>query len=146
MTRIWQTWLVIWCWAVGLFGLVFVGSGWTVTSGPAMAILEVMNGPKDLALEPTLQFSLGIVGAITLGWSLTLLGLVRMTRQLEISQARELWLGVTVAVLVWFVLDSSLSVATGFWLNAVSNTLFLVAFLIPMRLSGVLGLQMTSVR
>jgi hypothetical protein len=34
-------------------------------------------------------------------------------------------------VLIWFVVDSVLSVATGFALNAVSNTLFVALFMVP---------------
>jgi hypothetical protein len=41
------------------------------------------------------------------------------------------WRGLSRAVLIWFVVDSVLSVATGFPLNAVSNAVFVALFMGP---------------
>ena len=41
------------------------------------------------------------------------------------------WRGLSRAVLIWYVLAATLSVATGFALNAVSNTLFMALFMLP---------------
>ena len=45
------------------------------------------------------------------------------------------WLA-TIGMVVWFVVDSALSVATGFWMNAVSNTGLAVGYLVPVLASG----------
>jgi len=38
----------------------------------------------------------------------------------------------------WYVIDSILSITTGFGLNAAPNTVFMAAFLLPVIRSGVL--------
>ncbi len=139
MTQTWQKWMAVWCGAVGLFGLVLVGSGWEATSGPAIAVMDLMNGSEMFVFEPHLRFSLAVLGAVTMGWSLMLLAVVRVTNQLDYAVNQTLWTGITASIVVWYVIDSVSSVATGFWPNAVSNTVFLVAFLIPVVSSGVLS-------
>ena len=138
MARIWQNWLMVWCGAVGLFGLVLVGSGWPTASGPVTAVLEVMNGPQTLQFEPHLRFSLGLLGAVTLGWSLTLAVAFRLVPLLDPDHRPRAWQGITAAIVAWYIVDSTLSVATGFWPNAASNTVFVLGFLVPVVLSGVL--------
>ena len=49
------------------------------------------------------------------------------------------WRGIVNAVLIWYVLDSALSIATGFWLNIVPNTLLLVLLLVPIVKTRVLS-------
>jgi hypothetical protein len=39
----------------------------------------------------------------------------------------------------WCVIDSILSIATGFWLNTVANAIYTAAFLLPVIRSGVLS-------
>ncbi len=65
------------------------------------------------------------VGALVAGW-LLLWG--------DLSLANIL----TGTVLVWYVIDGAISLATGFALNAVSNTALLTLYLFPVLRSGVL--------
>ena len=44
----------------------------------------------------------------------------------------------TSSVLTWYVIDSLLSIATGFGLNALPNTVLMAGFLFPVIRSGVL--------
>ena len=46
--------------------------------------------------------------------------------------AREAWLIVAVSVAVWFVADTGVSLATGFWQNAVLNTVIAILFAVPL--------------
>jgi len=48
--------------------------------------------------------------------------------------------GAALAMAVWFVIDSFMSIATGFWLNAVSNTLIAIGLIVPLLATGVLRL------
>lgn len=145
MTQTLQKWMTVWCGAVGLFGLVLVGSGWSATSGPITAVMELMNG-SELVFDLPLRFSLGLAGAVSLGWSLTLVAVVRVANRLDPGLNQTLWTGITASIAVWYVLDSSVSVATGFWPNAVSNTAFLVVFLVLVVSSGVLRGQSGTAR
>lgn len=137
MSDFWRHWLTVWCWAVGLFGVILAGGALDLTSGPTRAMFTFLNGPGELDLNPYLRFSLAVLGAVTIGWSLTLFAAIRAAIQLG-KLGKPIWIWVTAATVSWFVIDSSLSIATGFGLNAVPNTGFLAAYLLPVIRSGVL--------
>ena len=44
----------------------------------------------------------------------------------------------TLALIIWYVIDGIISIATGFGLNAVSNTAFAIAYFIPLLASAAL--------
>lgn len=84
--------------------------------------------------QPAMRFSVGLTGALTIGWILTLMAAVQGAE----AVGPTLWRKIALAVLAWYVIDSAISVMTGFGLNAVSNTLLTIGFLIPVFASGVL--------
>jgi len=137
MTIFWRNWLSAWCWGVALFGLVLAGAGLEAPSGPPRLIFGLLNGPNSPVLNAQMRFSVALMGAVTLGWALTLRVALGAAHALG-DRARPTWRGITVSLLVWYVVDSSLSVATGFGLNAVSNTVIVAAFLLPILRGGVL--------
>lgn len=137
MSVFWRNWMTGWCWAVGLFGLVLAGAGLDLTSGPVRVVFALLQGPEALVLNAQMRFSVALMGAVTIGWSITLMAVIKAAQQLG-AAGRSTWVGVIVSVVSWYVIDSSLSIATGFGVNAISNTLFLAAFLLPMARSGVL--------
>lgn len=131
-------WMTGWCAAVCLLGMILAGSGFEVTSGPVRILFDVLNGPGELDLNPYVRFSLALLGAVTMVWSLTLMAVIQVANQLEKQVSKRLWIGIAASIVIWYVIDSILSIATGFWLNAVSNTIFSATFLIPVIRSGVL--------
>ncbi len=136
LPRFWQNWLYAWCAGVALFGLVLAGAAFEVTSGPTRAIFTLLNG--DLVeLTPHLRFSTALLGAISVGWSLTLVAAIAAAIRLGRS-SRSIWMMLTASVVAWYIIDSSLSIATGFGLNAVPNTVLVAGFLLPVLRSGVL--------
>jgi hypothetical protein len=139
MSSFWQKWLTAWCAAVGLFGVILAGGALESTSAPIRTIFSILNGPGQLDLNPHMQFSLAILGAVTFGWSLTLMAAIQAANLLEKQASRPIWIWITVSLVSWYIIDSLLSIATGFWLNAVSNTIFLATFLIPILRSKVLS-------
>ena len=138
MTGFWRNWLVVWCLSVGLFGVVLAGGGFEATSGPIRLFFVFLNGPGELELDAYMRFSLGVLGPITIGWSLTLYAVMKAANQLEKRAARPIWILVTASVACWFVFDSMLSVYTGFWRNTIPNVIYMAAFLLPIFRSGVL--------
>ena len=54
------------------------------------------------------------------------------------TTAGRAWRGIAAGVCAWFAIDSTISVVTGFPLNAVSNTLIIAMLLAPVPGSGVL--------
>lgn len=138
MTGLWKTWMTIWCWAVGLFGLVLAGAGLPATEGPTRLLFGILGDPAAFHLDDQARFTIALMGAVTLGWALTMATAIKAATALG-AAGRPVWSGLTVSLLVWFVIDSSLSVATGYPLNAGSNTVILVTYLLPLWRSGVLG-------
>jgi hypothetical protein len=139
MSAFWRRWLTGWCIAVGLFGVVLAGAAFEATSGPVRVVFDLLNGPGELDLDAHLRFSLAVLGAVSIGWAVTLLAAFRAANQLGRQLGRPIWILVTASVAGWFVIDSTLSIATGFGLNAVPNVVILAAFLLPVLRSGVLG-------
>lgn len=131
MTRFWRNWLTVWCWAVGLFGVVLIGGAFEATSGPTRMLFGVLNpdAPPLVPDEP-MRFSLAVLGAVTLGWSITLHAAIEAAEMLG-ARGEPIWRLVTLSVVVWYVVDSALSVATGYGLNVAPNTLFLATYLLP---------------
>ncbi len=71
----------------------------------------------------------GVLGAVMVGWGAVLLiVLIGPFRR----GTREGWLIVAVSVAAWFVPDTALSLATGFWQNAVLNVVVAVLFAVPL--------------
>lgn len=129
----WQAQMQLWCGAVMIFGLVLIGGAFEATSAGVNALFAILDGPGPMTWDPVLRFSLALMGAVTLGWGATVLAVVRGTADMPAAQALALWRGITTALLLWYVVDSALSVATGFWRNALSNTVLIGWYLLLVR-------------
>jgi hypothetical protein len=145
MSCFWRNWISGWCWAVALFGAALAAGAFEATSAPARLFFGVLNGSAALDLHAHMQFSLAVLGAVTIGWSLTLYAAVQAANLLD-DQGRPIWRLVTASLVVWYVIDTALSFATGFALNAIPNTVFLAVFLFPIVYSGVLAAPAPSLR
>ncbi|WP_017670486.1 hypothetical protein [Blastomonas sp. AAP53] len=126
----WQAQMQLWCGAVMIFGLVLMGGAFPASSAGVNMLFAILDGPGPLTFDPALRFALALMGAVTLGWGATLLAVVRGTREMSGAQSLALWRGITAALLMWYIVDSALSVATGFWRNALSNTVLIVWYLL----------------
>ena len=137
MSRFWHNWFTIWCISVVIFGIVLTGGGLDATSGPTQLFLELLRGPEPVVLNGLMRFSLGVCGPVSIALGLTTLAAIRAAELLG-PRGRSTWLLATAGVASWFVLDSSLSIATGYGLNVIPNTLFMGAWLLGLSRSGVL--------
>lgn len=135
MSRLWRVWLIVWILSVILFGLVLAGGASEATDDPVRLLLASLQGPGEASFDPTLRFSLALMGCVSLGWAATMLAVMAAAFRAG-AQAPVLWRALTFGLLVWFVTDSALSVATGFGLNAVLNIVLLVGYLVPVLAGG----------
>ena len=148
MSILWKRWLSLWAAAVTLFGLVLAGAAFDATSAPVEALMRTLNPAAQEDFTPALRFAVALMGCVTLGWGVTTYAAMQAAWRMG-ADARPLWLGLTAAIALWFVTDSTLSIATGYGLNALSNAAFFAAFLLPIWRSGVLsggGSQPAAVR
>ncbi len=136
MSTFWRNWISLWCLGAGLFGLILYLAAWPATTGPTALFLDLIGKPWPTDASPHLRFAFGLMGAITIGWMITLYTLLRAAMTLEPATARPLWRGAALGIAVWYVIDSYVSIATGFPLNAVSNTLLAGAMLLPLVVTG----------
>ena len=111
----WEQCLHAWVWLVIGFGLLFSGAGVPGLDGGAGLFYWVVSGgivdARDFA-APGMRISVSLVGAVMLGWGFAMLAVWRAK-----GADPVLWRGLAQAVLIWFVVDSALSVMTGFALK-----------------------------
>jgi hypothetical protein len=136
MQGIWQKVMIGWGLFVALFGAVLSGGGFAGLDGPALALMERMGGDVPVVDAP-LRFALGLMGAVTLGWGLTVLAVASVSHLLGTDVSRVLWQRIGAALLLWYVIDCAISISTGFGLNAASNTVLLGSFLLIAWRAGV---------
>lgn len=138
MDRIWRGWLTVWAAAVIIFGIVLATAGIPGADGLVRMLLTMLGGGEPVEMTPALRFAAALMGCVTIGWGMTTWGILRAIDRLG-GSAQPVWRTLTAAILVWYFADSTLSVITGFGLNAVSNTVFLIAYLIPAAKLGAFG-------
>ena len=137
MNGIWKTWLDGWCWLVLGVGVMFAASAVRGLDAPTRLFYDAVSWPIDgqSTWTENVRFSASIIGALTIGWALTLIPLVKLAHA---SQGPNVWRALSFAVVAWYIVDSTVSVLAGVPGNAVSNTGFLLLFLVPILKSGVL--------
>jgi hypothetical protein len=138
MKGIWRTWMMLWALAVGGFGVVLTLGAIDATSWPVRILFSFLQPNIPSEFTPHLRFLLAVMGPVTLGWCVTLIGAIKVSDHLSENMQKYLWGWVTLGVLTWFIIDSTLSVATGFWRNTIPNTTYIVAYFIPLFQSGVM--------
>ncbi|QXQ07833.1 hypothetical protein KX816_07515 [Sphingosinicellaceae bacterium] len=143
MSRLWRIWFVVWCCSIGVFGLVLAGGAIAVTSGPVRSIFSILHG-GTVTLDPPLQFSLAVVGAVSIGWAVTLHLTIRAAIELG-PQGRAFWHAINAGMVSWYAIDSILPVATGFWLNVIPNTVLVGMYLVGLSGSGALRARTSDV-
>lgn len=135
MAPLWRIWLIVWALGIIVFGAVLAGGAFEATEGPVRFVYENLQGPGALSLDPAMRFTLAVMGAVSLGWGVTVLMVMLAAIPLG-EEAQPIWVGITVGLATWFIIDSFLSVATGFGLNVVPNIVLLVGYLIPVLATG----------
>jgi hypothetical protein len=137
LTGFWRSWMWAWCAATMGLGVMFLGAAWPETSFPARLyyMLAGREGGLEAQFSSEMAFTLGVLGAVLIGWGTTIIAMIRETKG---GGAHWVWRGLTIALAAWFIPDTIISIATGFALNAIPNTVFVTTFLIPVLACGLL--------
>ncbi len=137
MSPFWKAWFRLWLISMILFALLVAGGALPATDAPLRLGLSLVSMGPAAELTPAARFTTGVLGGVFLGWMVMLWLVVRQAIAIG-RDGRPLWVAATAAILVWYALDSTLSVLTGFGLNLVPNSLALGLFLVGVAGSGVL--------
>ncbi|MBI1186681.1 MAG: hypothetical protein GC206_05015 [Alphaproteobacteria bacterium] len=136
MTGFWKTWMFAWCAATLALGAIFAAAAFPATDAVARLYYDAVYWPLDgrSAFAEDLRFTVAVLGAVLIGWAITIYGMIAAAERV----GAPVWRTLTFAMLAWFGIDSALSVAAGVPVNAIANTGFLVTYLLPVLASGVL--------
>lgn len=138
MTNFWQNWLKLWAWGVIAFGMILSSGSFAVTDGLVRPLFDLLGDPLPETLDAHHRFSIGLMGAVSIGWGATLLLFIKRLVTLPAETAAPLWRGMLYATIIWYVVDGVISVATGFAWNVASNSGLLALLVIALAKSGAL--------
>lgn len=127
----WQRWLIV----TTVF-VITVSIAMVAIPVPILRLFSLLyySSPEKIATfgAPAVAFVLllqGVLGGVMFGWGvallLVLLGPFR-------RGSREGWTIIAASLAAWFIPDTTYSLWSGFWQNAVFNLVFLVFFVIPL--------------
>jgi hypothetical protein len=136
MSKFWQNWFGAWAFLVTIFGLVLAAGAFAATDGLTAALFALFGNPLPADIDSHHRFAIGLMGAVTMGWGLTFWAAFKALFALDTATAAPIWRNLLGVALLWYVVDSGISIATSFWMNAVSNTIVMLLFLIPLFKSG----------
>jgi hypothetical protein len=136
MTGMWRNWMNSWCIAMIVSGLIFVLAALPVTDVFARLFYDFVYWPLDgqSGFSDAARPTIAILGAVFFAWAVMMQGVVKIALD---DPKSPLWRVIIVGVVLWYVVDSAVSVACGIPVNAISNTVILAAFLVPILGSGV---------
>jgi len=115
-----------------LSGIVFAIGVVSDTAGINRMFLSIVSsGSEGLGgiTSPEAKVMLAIAGGVFAGFGAMLLFIVAPAIEEGDSRIKR---GAVYALLIWFVVDSGASIAGGNPMNAVSNSLFLALYLLPL--------------
>jgi hypothetical protein len=138
MNKFWQNWLSVWAIFVATFGLILAAGAFEASDGLTRMLFTLFGNPMPDTPDALHRFAIGLMGAVTIGWGLTYYAAFKALNGLDAKTAAPLWRFILFASLVWYVVDSAISCATGYSMNAASNTVLIISLLIPVVKSGVL--------
>lgn len=83
--------------------------------------------PQDAIRYITLTHA--VMGSAMIGWGVSMMyTLLTQFRNGEWTG----WVSIAIAMTLWFIPDTAMSILTGFWQNAVLNVGFILLFVIPL--------------
>jgi len=130
-SSVWINWLLAVAVGVVAFGLVLVLLPSLTRQGFSLLVYASAERIDEFGIEPARYISLAhaVLGGVMVGWGSALF---YITRTLLARGSRIAWNLVALSVLAWFIPDTSYSLLSGYWQNALLNTVFLILFAVPL--------------
>jgi hypothetical protein len=129
--RLWINWLLAVAAGVVLFGLFLVVFPSLAKQGFSLLVYASTDNIDSFGAEPVRYIGLAhaVIGGVMVGWGV---GLFLVVRSFFARGEPAAWNLVALSVATWFVPDTSYSLASGYWQNALLNTVFLAVFALPL--------------
>ena len=129
--RFWINWLLVVTAGVVTFGLFLVMAPTLARQGFSLLIYASPEGIEMFGEEPTRYISLAhaVIGGVMMGWGIAMF---YVTKVLLVRGSQTAWNLITLSVIGWFIPDTSYSLLSGYWQNALLNTVFLLLFVVPL--------------
>jgi hypothetical protein len=127
----WWRWLLVVALTTGFFGLSMVLLPETVQLLFNLLIFGTTWQPPEFGAQAGgyIGFVYGVLGAVLAGWALMIvLALLGPFRRGE----KEGWVMIALPLALWFAVDTTWSLATGYWQNAALNAVFGLAYAVPL--------------
>ncbi|MBI3896921.1 MAG: hypothetical protein HY308_01335 [Gammaproteobacteria bacterium] len=127
----WWRWLIVVTVGVLLLGIGMVLAPTLTLQSFGLLVFSSAQGITGFETTAVSYITLvhAVLGATLFGWGaallIVLLGPFR-------RGSKEGWFMVAASLLAWFVPDTAFSLWSGFWQNAVLNSVFAIAFAIPL--------------
>lgn len=127
----WRRWLLVVAAGSAVFALSMV-----LAPGPIEEFFNWMifgdsarpSGFSDEAAD-YIRFAYGVMGAVMFGWMVLIAAVIAGPMRRDENWA---WTAVGASFALWYVVDTGHSLATGYPENAAFNTVFAVAFAVPL--------------
>ena len=130
-SRFWINWLLAVSAGVVAFGLVLVIAPSLSRQGFSMLVYASPERIDAFGQEAARYISLAhaVLGGVMVGWGAALF---YVTTSLFARGSTTAWNLIALSVGAWFLPDTSYSLLSGYWQNAVLNTVFLFLFAVPL--------------
>lgn len=128
---VWTAWLLVVSVGVALFGLTLVVAPELARAGfSALVYGDTQRiGSFDPAAVRYIALAHAVIGGVMVGWGVALVLVVRG----PFAAGEPIgWRIIAISAPAWFVPDTAYSLWSGFWQNAVLNSVFLVLFAVPL--------------
>ena len=129
--RFWTHWLLTVSAGVAIFGLLLVLAPGLTRQGFSLLVYTSADRLDAFGAEQVRYLSLvhAVLGSVMVGWGVALF---LVTKLLFNQEGRLGWKLIAGSVAAWFLPDTTYSLLSGYWQNAVLNTVFLALYAIPL--------------
>ncbi len=113
------------------FGLLLVIAPGLARQGFSLLVFSSADRISDFGPEAAsyIELAQAVMGSVMVGWGVALLLILRGPMQRNLTEGLKIF---GISLLAWFIPDTTFSIASGFWQNAILNLVFAVLFLIPL--------------
>lgn len=127
----WIRWLLAVSAGVMVFGLLLVVAPALARQGFSLLVYAAPDRIDAFGAEQVRYIALthAVIGGVMVGWGVAL---CYVTKVLLAGGSRVGWNLIALSVAAWFVPDTTYSLLSGFWQNALLNTVFGGLFALPL--------------